>query len=132
MTLQQIKKDISDALIKYFELEDDEDTKETLEYNDGALWETEMAESLYEALESYSKKVTLESASGTLELEDSWGGEGEGDSYGYVFSLSTEETKRFFEFDGYYSSCDGHSFDGAELYEVVPRMVEVRKWFPAK
>lgn len=71
-----------------------------------------------------------------IEIEESWGGEGEGDSYGYVFSVRDRNNpdleSRYFQIDAYYASWDGVHWDGSTIYEVEPRMVQVRKWFAVK
>lgn len=51
---------------------------------------------------------------------DSFGGEGEGDQYWMVISVSDGETTRYFRRDGWYASYDGGYLDG-DTYEVSPR-----------
>jgi hypothetical protein len=49
-----------------------------------------------------------------------FGGEGEGDQYWVVISLSDGETTRYFRRDGWYASYDGGTLDG-DTYEVRPQ-----------
>lgn len=50
----------------------------------------------------------------------SYGGEGEGDQYWLVLSVSDGETTRYFRKDGYYASYDGGYLDG-DTSEVKPQ-----------
>lgn len=56
----------------------------------------------------------------TGEVVKSFGGEGEGDQYWMVISISDGETTRYFRKDGWYASYDGGYLDG-ETYEVTPQ-----------
>ena len=56
----------------------------------------------------------------TGKLVASHGGEGEGDQYWMVISLSDGTSTRFFRKDGWYASYDGGYLDG-ETYEVKPQ-----------
>lgn len=47
---------------------------------------------------------------------ESWGGEGEGDSIGYVLQFGD----RYVSVNGYYNSWDGADYDDADIVEVVP------------
>lgn len=60
----------------------------------------------------------------TGEIVTSYGGEGEGDQYWMVISVSDGKTTRFFRKDGWYASYDGGYLDG-DTREVKPaeRMV---------
>ncbi len=55
----------------------------------------------------------------TGKLEKSYGGEGQGNAYWMVISLSDGITTRYFRKDGWYASYDGGHLDG-ETYEVNP------------
>lgn len=56
----------------------------------------------------------------TAKVASQYGGEGLGDQYWMVVSLSDGETTRYFRKDGYYSSYgDGGNLDG-DTYEVHP------------
>lgn len=48
-----------------------------------------------------------------------WGGEGEGESTGYVLKIDDE----YFKIVGHYSSWDGADYDWAAIYQVEPRQV---------
>lgn len=56
----------------------------------------------------------------TGKVVSSYGGEGEGDQYWMVVSVSDGETTRYFRKDGWYASYDGGYLDG-ETYEVAPK-----------
>lgn len=58
-----------------------------------------------------------------LENQEQVGGEGEGDHYHIVFSITNKDTseKVFMKIDGYYSSWEGTDFYGNEPYLVEPK-----------
>jgi hypothetical protein len=56
----------------------------------------------------------------TAELVAEYGGEGQGDQYWVVISVSDGITTRYFRRDGWYSSYNGSELDG-DTYEVVPK-----------
>ena len=56
----------------------------------------------------------------TAEVVTSYGGEGDGDQYWMVISITDSITTRFFRKDGWYASYDGGYLDG-ETYEVQPK-----------
>lgn len=60
----------------------------------------------------------------TAKVEAEYGGEGCGEQYWMVVSLSDGKTIRYFRKDGYYASYDGGTLDG-EVYEVKPVTREV-------
>ncbi len=62
----------------------------------------------------------------TAKVEKSYGGEGQGDQYWMVVSVSDGTTTRYFRRDGWYASYDGGYLDG-DTYEVRPaeRLVTV-------
>lgn len=60
----------------------------------------------------------------TGKVVDSYGGEGEGDRYWMVISLSDGLTTRYFRRDGWYASYDGGYLDG-ETYEVKPKTKQI-------
>jgi hypothetical protein len=53
-------------------------------------------------------------------VEAEYGGEGQGDEYWMVVSISDGKTARFFRKDGWYASYDGGYLDG-KTYEVTPK-----------
>lgn len=61
---------------------------------------------------------------GYVKLVDEYGGEGQGEEYWVVFSVSDGEVTRLFRMDGYYASYCGSEFDG-ELKEVQARQKTV-------
>ncbi len=61
-------------------------------------------------------------------LVDSYGGEGDGDTYYRVYKLINEEDSKdtiFVKFDGYYSSYNGTDWDNEECFKVEPEEVTV-------
>lgn len=56
----------------------------------------------------------------TAKVEAQYGGEGEGDQYWMVISISDGNTTRYFRRDGWYASYDGGYLDG-DTYEVSPK-----------
>lgn len=64
---------------------------------------------------------------GTVTLVDSYGGEGQGDSYWIVFQVDDGETKRVFKRDGWYASHDGSYLDGPTT-EVKPVLKTITVW----
>lgn len=116
----------------YWAIEQPEDlTPENYKY-DPPKEETEeihLADGLSEfayTLQNY-KMVTVPGF-GTFEHVDSYGGEGEGESYWEVFKFTSEDGSEegYFKLDGYYQSYDGGYYD--ELYQVYPKQVEVTQW----
>lgn len=61
---------------------------------------------------------------GYVKLVDEYGGEGQGDEYWVVFSVSDGGVTRLFRMDGYYASYYGSEFDG-DLKEVQARQKTV-------
>jgi hypothetical protein len=64
----------------------------------------------------------------SVKLEDEFGGEGKGDEYYYVWSITTKDGTQYFKVDAYYSSWNGTHWDDAELTEVEPVEVVKREW----
>jgi hypothetical protein len=62
--------------------------------------------------------------------EEQHGGEGQGEDYYIVFSVTRGEEKKYFMLQGWYASYDGHHFDGGytDFDEVEPIQVTVRQW----
>jgi hypothetical protein len=79
---------------------------------------------LHELLEETGDEGIL-TPFGMLYFVDSYGGEGEGDQYWYVFKVAGP-VNRFFKVDGYYQSYSGGEYDN--LYEVFPKQVQVTQW----
>lgn len=68
----------------------------------------------------------VETSLGTLKEIDSYGGEGRGEEYWKVFSLTQGTTTRTFKLDGYYSSYSEGGYD--EFYEVTPELKTITVW----
>lgn len=64
---------------------------------------------------------------GTLNVVESYGGEGQGDDYWVVIMLTDDETSRYFKKSGWYQSYSGGELDG-ELQEVAPVPKVVTVW----
>lgn len=87
----------------------EEDSWDSLSDNSSA-WHEAKYEGSEESFDGLTAKVVKE-----------YGGEGQGDQYWMVVSLSDGETTRYFRKDGYYSSYgDGGNLDG-NTYEVNPQ-----------
>lgn len=84
-------------------------------------------EDLRDVLDAY-RPTSLSTFRGvTITVEESWGGEGQGDSIGNVFRLGDE----YVRVTGYYTSYDGSNWEDAEPESVVPKEVTVTKYFSA-
>lgn len=87
--------------------------------DDGSVDWNEFTEALY------GDDTTLDVPGlGTLKIVEDFGGEGQGDQYYFVFSVTNGDTVRYFHMGGYYQSYDGGYYDG-ELSEVNPVVREV-------
>jgi hypothetical protein len=61
---------------------------------------------------TYSRDTNVTLPSGReLKFIVQEGGEGEGDSYFYVFSIGEDDDEQLFRVDGYYASWDGVTYD---------------------
>jgi hypothetical protein len=67
-----------------------------------------------------------------LETVKQWGGEGEGDSIGYILKVTEADKSVFVEVTGYYDSYNGSDFSSASVILVEPKEVTVTKYFPIK
>lgn len=66
---------------------------------------------------------------GELSRVKAWGGEGEGDSIGFVAQLTgVDGDIQYFEMDGYYNSWDGSDWSEADIVEVTPKLVTVTEY----
>lgn len=68
----------------------------------------------------------LESVGWTLKYLDGYGGEGKGDDYWFVFTVTDGETTRYIKVDGGYASYYGGEYD--EWFEVFPEEQVVTVW----
>jgi hypothetical protein len=62
----------------------------------------------------------------TITKLESYGGEGEGDSFWAVFSVEKDGVQKYWKWDGWYASYDGGYLES--LFEVEPEQVVVTKW----
>lgn len=68
----------------------------------------------------------LETPIGIVKEVDEYGGEGQGDQYWKIYSVTQGETVRSFKLDGWYASYDGGYYD--EFYEVKPELKTITVW----
>lgn len=73
---------------------------------------------VWQSLMNEGKEGTKDGWTGKVEAE--YGGEGQGDQYWMVISVSDGNTTRYFRRDGWYASYDGGYLDG-DTYEVKPQ-----------
>lgn len=64
---------------------------------------------------------------GEVKYVDDYGGEGQGDDYWVVFSVTGHDVTRHFRMEGWYQSYAGGEFDG-DLKEVTPKEKVVTVW----
>lgn len=64
---------------------------------------------------------------GSLALVDEYGGEGKGDEYWVVFSITSDDVTRYFKKSGSYQSYAGAEWDG-DLELVTPKETVVTVW----
>ena len=62
-----------------------------------------------------------------FEVEEQFGGEGQGDHCHYVYKVTKGKKSLFIKFDGYYDSNNGSDYDG-DFNIVEPYMKQVRDW----
>ena len=86
-------------------IENDEHVKETLIYGGDATHE------------GYS-----------LKHEEQFGGEGQGDSYWYVFSVSKDNNTEYWEVPGWYASHQGSETNPEEMFRVVKKQNIIDCW----
>ena len=109
------------------------DIKETVPAHDNSIYDgTYSWMEIQEELEYGDKSVVVPGV-GLLQLEHSFGGEGQGDQYYIVLSLTMEAGLqddgfvRYFRKDGWYASHDGAYLDGS-FYEVTPQQKTITVW----
>jgi hypothetical protein len=81
---------------------------------------------LYEHLSWKDKVFILESTGWYLQMVEDFGGEGHGDQYWFVFTVTDGETTRHVKVDGWYASYSGGEYD--EWFEVKPEQKMVTVW----
>lgn len=80
---------------------------------------------LIDALYSWRDKPPTTLNGAPITEIDHWGGEGQGDDYGYVYGYKDE----FVRLTGHYTSYNGVYWDDTEPELVESREVVVTKWF---
>lgn len=79
----------------------------------------------------YEDEMLMLSENGyAIKLEDSYGGEGKGDEYWSVFSVTHSGETKYFKIDGWYASYDGASMTGGiyDFFEVKKVPVQTYEW----
>lgn len=93
-----------------YDYDDEETTEEkSINLDNSHVWQEFMSTSNEGTRDNLTAKVVAE-----------YGGEGQGDQYWMVVSISDGTTTRYFRRDGWYASYDGGTLDG-ETYEVKPQ-----------
>lgn len=91
------------------------------------MWEDDFSYNLIKEYVEWGEGVRIETHGWELKYVDSYGGEGKGEEYWCVFSVSDGETIRSIQMDGSYSSYgDGGQLD--EWFEVFPEQEMVTVW----
>lgn len=91
------------------------------------LWEGDFSYGEIQEAVQWGDGIRIETHGWDLKYVDSYGGEGQGDEYWCVFSVSDGETIRSIQLDGSYSSYgDGGQLD--EWFEVFPEQEMVTVW----
>ena len=118
MKKEEIKKVLEDFIKLNFDY-DYEDNYSTLP--------DALSEAAYESKYSTNKPKQLDSY--IVKSEERFGGEGQGDAYWEVFSVTpNNEEPVYVKFDGWYASHHGHEYDGDDFTIVQPKEVTVRQW----
>lgn len=125
------KEQIKEVLVKFIKLNEnklDKDYDEELHPEDipGRL-----GDFLYEVLSNSYRGETVQS-DWEIEEKEQHGGEGQGDDWWYVVSLTDKKNQDavFIQFNGWYASNYGHELiDPAEFDIVESKPVVVKKWF---
>lgn len=92
-----------------------------------------LPDQLSEVLYSWSGKSEAKQPDGfTVAKEDSYGGEGQGEQYWAVYSITKTSGERVYvRFDGFYESYNGHEWHSG--FEVVtPKEVMKTEWVGAE
>jgi len=64
----------------------------------------------------------------TLEVEDEWGGEGQGDEVGYIFKFNFNNEQFFVRVLGHYNSHEGSDYSYADVDEVESYPKTITAW----
>lgn len=91
-------------------------------------FEATTGESVFSELDEYLyvDGMKLNKSGWVLKYTDNYGGEGKGDEYWIVFTVSDGETIRSVKMEGYYSSHDGGYYD--EWHETFPELQTITVW----
>jgi hypothetical protein len=97
-------------------------------------------EEMQEAATDYSAMATGANGKMPYKYEDhdlffveSHGGEGEGDDYWAVFSLTNASGETtYWKIPGWYQSYQGGTYEYDEVFQVEPEQVMVRQWKEVK
>lgn len=112
--------EVEHAIIDWYSELSDED-KEGNGHNVDGEYLCDVIAMFSEVLTSYNVELF-----GTkVTMVDSFGGEGQGDSCGFVFKVKDQ----LFRADGSYSSWDGFNWEDVTLSEVFHRQILVDKYF---
>ncbi len=110
--VQQILKDTDSDIINNFFQSDMDD-----EYSSGR-WISEEKNTFLDTMQEQNVK---------FEYVTNHGGEGEGEAFWSVYKFTDGTDEVFVQFDGYYQSYDGSTFN--EFFFVKPREVMVTQYF---
>jgi hypothetical protein len=106
-----------DPDIEQFRYVEPKEIEHTFDLSDGVWSLTEVLESGTAYIEGF----------GTFDKVASYGGEGQGDDYWFVFSVTSPTgEQRTYKLAGWYASYDGGEYDN--LFEVFPKQVMVTQW----
>lgn len=95
-------------------------------------WDDE-CETFDAALDTFQELKQATTPFGTINIEDEWGGEGEGDQYGYVIKfVHTSGEAQYLSVNGHYDSWQGCDFDYADVRFVEPTEKTIRVWAECK
>lgn len=97
-----------------------------------AILDISEGDSVYSFLEEMNwgkEKDSIELPLGKLAVEDSYGGEGQGDRYYIVVSLThSDGTVEYFQYNGFYSSWEGVDWEDFEDEKVIPQEKTIIEW----
>ena len=80
-------------------------------------------------LEHSGKEVDVDGY--TFKQEEQYGGEGLGDEYWVVFSVSKDEEKEFYKIPGWYSSGNGSELEPENTFKVKSEEKIINVWVEA-
>lgn len=137
LTKKKIEKVISDVVSKH-NASIEEHNEKALKHNRGKSWHDDDYMSLRDEVNQYDPNQLFEDndldfGDLTFKQEESFGGEGQGDSCHEVYLVTDTKTgdSAFIKFEGYYNSYDGSSYED-EFELVEPYMKQIRDWKKVK